>query len=393
VLVASLDVVWLTGELLQRGLSPDGSVTIADRQGIVIARQPLPERFIGTKIPESYMRLVHAEAAGTETVVSQDGTLRVLGYVPVSLAPKGLYVSVGLSAEASYGAVRRAAASGALIAVCAGLATLAASWWAGSQVFVKPIQTVIDVMQAWRRGERTARTGFRDDAGEIAVLGATLDLMMDEIEASQDQRDLLASELSHRIKNTLATVQAIAASTLNKPTPAAALLPEFTGRIAALARTHEVLTRDRWEGADLRDIVMRVVQPLCGDADDRLSIDGPAVECPARQALGMTMVLHELCTNALKYGALSVPHGRVDVTWSTQAVPQGTAVTLVWRERNGPPVVRPTGRGGFGSRLMARAFGSDGTAAVEFGTSGVTCRVDLVIGVPDAQGHFLERAT
>jgi two-component sensor histidine kinase len=219
VLVAPIELRWLSEELKKRGVPPDGSVTVADRHGVIIARQPLPERFVGTRIPDAFMRLVDAPAPGAETVMSQDGTLRVLGYVPISLPPVGVYVSAGLSAEASYVAVDRAARIGAFLAICGGLATILATWIVGSRLFIEPLQEIKRVLDEWRGGARNARTGLEDNAGEIGALGAALDRMMDDILESQEHRDLLANELAHRVKNTLATVQAPALSTLESPFP------------------------------------------------------------------------------------------------------------------------------------------------------------------------------
>lgn len=260
-LVAAIDLAWLGGQMRERGLPPDGSLTVADRNGVILAREPLSERFVGTRIPDPFLHLVNAPSSGAEVVTSQDGTTRILGYVPVSEASETLYVSAGLSAEASYGAVARAARFGALLAVLGGLATLAAAWLVGSRVFIRPLQELKHVLEQWREGDQAARSGFRAGAGEIGALGAALDRMMDEIAESQEHRNLLAGELTRRVKNAFATVLAVAATTLNKPEPARDILPQFQNRIAALARTHEVLTRDRWERADLRDLASKVVQP------------------------------------------------------------------------------------------------------------------------------------
>lgn len=378
VLVAGLDLARLGAALKTRGLSPGGSLTVADREGTIIAREPYPERFVGTRIPEAFLRLVTAPAAGTETVLSQDGTRRVLGYVPVAERPEGLYVSAGLSAQASYDGVARAARIGALLAVTGALATLGATLLVGNSAFIQPLETLADVLDRWRRGERDVRTGFDGRGGEIGALGAALDRMMDEIGDSQRQRDLLADELAHRVKNTLTTVQAIAASTLNRTEPAAAALPVFQARVTALARTLDTLTRASWEACDLRELARQVIAPLCGDPDERFLIDGPRVVLPPREALGMTMMLHELCTNALKYGALSVPSGRIALVWHVAVAEGGeTTLDLEWRESGGPAVVHPGPARGFGSRLIRRAFGEAGTAALDFPVDGLVCRASL----------------
>ncbi len=377
VLVASLDLAWLDDRLKERGLPPGGSITVADRNGVIIAREPLPERFIGTKIPDQYMRLVNASESGSEEVMSQDGTRRVLGYVPLSLPPVGLYVSVGLSSRESYGPLNRAARIGAVLAILSAAITLMATWLVGQRVFIQPIEKITDVLQKWRAGDRAARTGYAQTNGELGELGAELDRLMDEIARSNEQRDLLARELEHRVKNTLATVQSLAASTMNRVESGKALLPNFLARIAALARTHEVLTRERWDSADFGALLLGVLRPLIGEIEDRVTLDGPEIELSPSQALGMTMVTHELCTNALKYGALCWPTGRIDLTWNIVERSAERWVTIVWRERDGPPVVRAEAKGGFGTRLIARALSGIGQTEVDFDPAGLICRIEI----------------
>ncbi|GGH10085.1 hypothetical protein GCM10007036_06460 [Alsobacter metallidurans] len=379
VVVAAIDLAWLGGLIRDRGVPPGGSLTVADINGTILVRQPFPERFVGAKIPDPFLRLVKASAPGAEVIDSQDGTSRVLGYVPVVDPLSDLYVSAGLSTEVSFGTVSRAAYVGGLLAAFGALATLGATWLAGRRFFVRPVESVTSTLRRWREGDRTARTGFSAGHGELGELGAELDRMMDEIVRSQDQRELLAGELAHRVKNTLATVHAIAASTLNKVSPGREILPDYLARIAALARTHDVLTSERWEGAELHALIRAVTGPLVVDHESRMTLAGASLHLRPSEVLGMTMVLHELCTNALKYGALSVPDGRVSITWATAPDVSGPTLTLTWRERGGPPVVAPGSRLGFGTRLMARAFGDAGEVRVHFEPEGVLCRIDLEI--------------
>ncbi len=380
VLVASLDLAWLGETLQARGLPPGGSITVADRNGVIIARQPLSALFVGTKIPDPYMRLLTAPGLGWEEVMSQDGTRRVLGYAPLSEPPVGLYVSVGLSVESSYGAVNLAARTGAVIAISGAMLTLAATWLMGDGVFVRPIRKVTRVLGLWRAGDRSARTRYDAASGELGELGAELDRLMDEIGRSEDQRALLAAELEHRVKNTLATVQALASATMNRPAAGRDLLPDFLARIAALAHTHEVLTRERWDHADLRELLLGVFRPLVGDViAPRVHLQGPDIQLPPGEALGMTMVAHELCTNALKYGALGSPGGRVDLSWSVRPREGGRLVEAIWREAGGPAVKHPEGKTGFGTRMIGRALGGFGRASVEFDPAGLICRIEIEV--------------
>jgi two-component sensor histidine kinase len=382
VIVASLDLAWLGEMLLERGVPPGGSLTVADRNGVIIARQPFSDRFVGTTIPGPYLRLLTAPQHGWEEVTSQDGTRRILGYVPLSEPPVGLYVSAGLSIDSSYRAVKVTTRVGAALVISGALATLLATWTMGSRVFVRPIEQITQSLRIWRSGDRSARTGQVADNGEIGNLGAELDRLMDEIERSQEQQRLLAGELEHRVKNTLATVHALAASTMNKDIAGRELLPAFLARIGTLARTHEVLTRERWEAADLRQLLIGVFQPLVGNPELRVALIGPDVELPPSKALAMTMVVHELCTNALKYGSLGSPSGRVELAWAIVERDAGRLLEMTWREKDGPAVQPPSGKSGFGTRMIERALRGSGGATIAFDPSGLTCHIEIALEEP-----------
>lgn len=379
VIVASLDLSWLGDMLQQRGVPPGGSLTVADRNGVIIARQPFSDRFVGTRIPTPYLRLLTAQQPGWEEVTSQDGTRRVLGYVPLSAPPVGLYVSAGLSTDASYRAVKDATRIGVALVISGALATLLATWTMGSRVFVRPIEQITQSLRMWRSGDRLARTRQVAGNGEIGNLGAELDRLMDEIDRSQEQQGLLAGELEHRVKNTLATVHALAVSTMNKEIAGKELLPDFLARIGALARTHEVLTRERWEAADLHKLLIGVFQPLVGNLDLRVGLIGPDVELPPAEALALTMVVHELCTNALKYGSLGSPNGRVELTWAIVRRNAGRLLEMTWREKDGPAIQPPSGKAGFGTRMIERALRGSGSVAIEFDPSGLICRIEIAL--------------
>jgi two-component sensor histidine kinase len=170
-----------------------------------------------------------------------------------------------------------------------------------------------------------------------------------------EYQQLLLNELNHRVKNTLATVQSIVSQTLrNAPTPpeARALIEQ---RMIALSRAHDVLTREKWEGADLRAIVDQALAPFRDAAHERFHVRGPGVRLSPRMALDLAMALHELGTNALKYGALSDASGAVDLTWRVDSHVTPPHLKLRWKERDGPPVAPPI-RHGFGTRLIWTCF-------------------------------------
>jgi two-component sensor histidine kinase len=149
----------------------------------------------------------------------------------------------------------------------------------------------------------------------------------------------------------------------------------FQNRLFALARAHDILTRDNWEGAELREIVGEVVEPYCRQSGGRCDIDGPRVRLTPSMALALSMAVHELATNAAKYGSLSVPTGHVSISWTTMPG-EPRRLALVWRERGGPPVAPPTRRG-FGTRLIERSLAQElaGDVSLAYVPTGVVCTI------------------
>lgn len=197
------------------------------------------------------------------------------------------------------------------------------------------------------------------------------------MEATRRQQ-LLIDELNHRVKNTLSIVQSLAQQTFGRDAVSPALRAAFEGRLNALAGAHDTLTEVHWERAQLADVVARA-SDACG-AMGRITATGPAVWLEARTSVTFAMALHELCTNALKYGALSNDSGRVALTWSVERQPS-PRLHFVWRETGGPPVLRPA-KSGFGTRMLNRALAGELRAKVriDFATEGLICTIDAENG-------------
>jgi len=190
------------------------------------------------------------------------------------------------------------------------------------------------------------------------------------------RQKILVDELNHRVKNSLATVQSIAAQTLRTTPDPEAFRTAFEARLMALSNVHNLLTDRSWEGAELGAVLQAELSPY---GAGRVSLKGPKVELTAPEALSLAMVSHELATNAAKYGALSTPDGRLEVTWSTTAAETGgSRLHLTWTERGGPQVASPS-RDGFGSRLISRTAEHDlgGKAAVRYEPEGLVQTLDV----------------
>lgn len=195
------------------------------------------------------------------------------------------------------------------------------------------------------------------------------------IEASEQQR-ILNRELSHRLKNTLAVVQAIASQTLRNVTDVEAAKEALAARLIALGKAHDILLSGEGEGADFGAVLASALAIHDDRQPDRFRISGPPIELGAQAALSLALMLHELATNAVKYGALSVPAGHVTVAWDVVAEAGEPTVRLTWREAGGPRVA-PPGRKGFGSRLIERGLmgAVGGVVRLDYDPAGLVCRL------------------
>jgi PAS domain S-box-containing protein len=190
---------------------------------------------------------------------------------------------------------------------------------------------------------------------------------------AEEHLRLMVLELNHRVKNNLATVQAIAIQTLRGTETPEAAREAFLQRITALATAHDILTRGQGEGADLAEIAAGVLGALAGPAE-RVKMDGPPLKLAAPAALSLSMAFHELGTNALKYGALSAPGGEVGLSW--RCVGDPGQLDIAWVERGGPPVAAPVSRG-FGSRLLQQGLAAQlsGEVRMVFEREGLRCTI------------------
>ncbi|WP_431145549.1 PAS domain-containing sensor histidine kinase [Pseudomonas alvandae] len=222
-------------------------------------------------------------------------------------------------------------------------------------------------------------TPLHDAEGNL--VGA-INMLVDITERKQaeDRQKTLIDELNHRVKNTLATVQSLAAQTSRNAESAKEGYNRFEARLLALSRAHDLLTRRHWGQTPLASLAQEVLLPIFGAEPGRVTIEGDAVDVDTRVALSLTMTLNELAINALKYGAMSVETGRLSVNWNVQAQSNGNLLTLDWREQGGPPVSPPE-REGLGSRLMKRCIERDlsGIFVLTYAPEGVLCRFSFMV--------------
>jgi len=203
-----------------------------------------------------------------------------------------------------------------------------------------------------------------------------------ERKKNEERTKLLIDELNHRVKNTLATVQAIVAQTLRDAGGAAAREP-IEARLQSLSRSHDLLTRENWEGAALGEVVEEALRPFIrSNGDRRIRIEGPLVRLRPKVILSLGMALHELATNASKYGALSGETGQVAIWWEPATADGAKYLDLFWREHGGPEVT-PRSRRGFGSRLIEQGLAHElgGKAQLEYLRGGLYCKISFPLPI------------
>lgn len=244
---------------------------------------------------------------------------------------------------------------------------------AGETVFVKNARYTPDRDGAPKEAFFThSHSPLWDVDGQIAGIFLVVTETTSEVVAQRDrdaaheQQQLLNEELAHRIKNTMSVVQAIAHQTLSKVEDQAAVT-SFGKRLATLASAHDVLTRDQWSTAKLEEVAQAT---LTSFGEDKFELVGPKVTIGPRATLSLSLMLHELATNATKYGALTKPEGRVSLNWSVNCDGDRDALTLNWVERGGPPAKEPTHKG-FGSRLIRMGLSGSGGVTLSYGEAGL----------------------
>ncbi len=308
----------------------DWTISIFDGEGTNFARVPNPQETIGKRASPSLLAEMFREPEATFTTVSLEGVSLITSVARSSLT--GWTVAAGISERS----------------------------------LVAPL---------WRTLAITSVIG-----GVLLMIGLAFAVRMaTTIARGEMLHDLLIQELNHRVKNTLAIMQSIAAQTFRSASRAER--EKFEGRLGALAETHNLLSQEKWQGSELQDVIARVLQPYLINNPERVRMFGPKVPLSPRIAVVLSMIVHEIATNAAKYGALSNDTGTVTLDWETIEEGDGRKLRLLWTEAGGPHVTAPVQRG-FGSRLIERSARDQlgGEATIDFLPRGVvytvTCALD-----------------
>jgi PAS domain S-box-containing protein len=221
----------------------------------------------------------------------------------------------------------------------------------------------------------------RDKSGVVVEHFASfVDLTKQKHE--QAQSTMMIDELNHRVKNTLSTVQSIVWQALRKTSVPEGVRESIESRLFALSRSHDLLTRENWEGAGLLDLVNEALAPfgVANGRTERIVIRGSNIRLSPKATLALGIAFHELATNAVKYGAFSNDGGSILIEWDIRQMPEGSRLALHWQEKDGPPVTSPT-RKGFGSRVIERGLAHEleGTVNLDYRADGVDCTIDIPV--------------
>ncbi len=240
VVIAVVDLDWMSASLAERGLPEGGSITMADRNGTIIARQPMPERFVGTRIPDAYLHLLDEAREGALEVTSQDGTKRLLGYKPVGIEPEGIYISAGLSVDYSYAGIYAATVRALVVVALAVLAAILASAIISRRFIAKPVARLAETAERWRAGDLKARSEVRGD-DEFGILGEALDQAAEQARQREERITVLMREVTHRVKNQMAVMLSMARQIGRNSSSVAQFQKAFSDRVMAMSRSHDLV--------------------------------------------------------------------------------------------------------------------------------------------------------
>jgi two-component sensor histidine kinase len=347
--------------------------SLVDAEGRIVARWRDHARFIGQTTRGRATTAIGPQPDGIWRGTSLDGVPMLIGYA--RSATTGLAVGVHISEKAlAEPAWRSALLLGPMAMLLLGMAGLAGL--VAARRIAGPVASLGAAATALAEGRTPPRL-----ATPVAEVNAVAQAMAEAAErrrVAEVQRDLLVRELHHRVKNLLTAAQSLATLSARSARDPQDFAAQFGERLRSLARTHTLLLEEPEGALSLRALLTQLVAPYRIDAE-RIAMTGPEVQLPTEAAVPLGMVLHELATNALKYGALSVPDGRLRIDW--HLVPRDDAPLLVldWTERDGPSIAAPPRREGFGSQLLRRALSAlpDGKAEIAWQEEGLAVRLTL----------------
>jgi two-component sensor histidine kinase len=351
-------------------LGPDWVTAILDRQGAILARSRDHARLVGST-PPSFAADSEVESSNVRRAVNLDGdeVLRALARGRTS----GWLVMVNIPLAMAEAPLRRSLWQWGGIASLAVILTAVLAWFF-SRAMAQPMTYAAEAARALSRQEKIASA--RSSITEANTVVAALEQASEELAERSKHQALLLGELSHRVKNVLAVVQALVMRTLADERSTEDARHVLTERLQALSRAHDLLMRSDWKGAPFKDIVSAEVAPY----GTRVEINGPELVIDGKLVQTFALVLHELATNAAKYGSLSNGIGTVAAFWTVDYAGEDGTFKFRWQEKGGPQVGAPT-RKGFGSTLLDGALPADINSCSKFEPTGFVYELDAPVSV------------
>ena len=344
----------------------DGDIaTLVDRDEKVIWRNIKPQRFIGQSATGPILDALRSGSpSGVLKSKSLEGVPMLTAYNRSSLSGWSVIVGSPLSKVQAGG--RKTLMQGSLLFLAVMTFAAALAVFLGTKLHLA-VRALVGASTPDHVAEPLKPSGIK----EIDLVGEALRKAFAARADSERHMQMLIGELNHRVKNTLSVVQSLAYQTFRGSSSPKDAIAAFEARLQALASAHNLLTEQKWESASMRQIVQVALKPFCDL--DRCEIDGPDVKLSPQMAVSLALAVHELSTNATKYGALSTETGRILVNWDAD---DGKFV-LLWRETGGPPVKLPEAEG-FGMRLIRRSLAAElkGHVDVQFLETGVAYRIE-----------------
>lgn len=348
----------------REGMESGNIASLVDRRGKVIWRNIKPNQFVGRDATGPMLAALQSGAnSGVLETTSLEGVQMLSAYDKSRLS--GWSVIVGSPLEQLGAGAKQAVLRGTIIFLVVLVFGTALAALLGAKLHSAVIALVGAASTDQRRGEMKP-SGIT----EIDKVSEALRQAFSARERSERHQQLLIGELNHRVKNTLSVVQSLAHQTFRGRHSPKDAIAAFEARLQALAAAHNLLTNQRWESASMVQVIKSALAPFC--APDRCDVSGPDLKIVPQTAVTLALAVHELATNASKYGALSVDSGKIKIAWTAL----DGSFELLWQELGGPPVKPPQSEG-FGMRLIRRSLAADlrGSVDMQFDETGLVCRV------------------
>jgi two-component sensor histidine kinase len=309
----------------------------------MIARNWESERYVGQRASDAFIQNTQGDE-GVFEASTLDGIHVFTAYTRSKLTGwrVGTGIPINIFEAPLYHSLFALAGIG-VIGLCCSLGFS----YSYARIILRPAQELRNLANASRRDAQLPRmTGIREFDDVVRILGKAFA----DLDARDRHQQTLVDELNHRAKNTLTAIQAIARQTHRQSKSWEEFRDYFEHRLMAMARSFDLLTKNDWRSGDLREVITECSKPFC--ESNRIRLTGPPVVLPPKAIVGMGMIIHELATNATKYGAFSNPVGWVEVKWEVQTSGTTQKIHFQWKEHEGPPVTQ-TSQKGFGSSLIA----------------------------------------